>query len=418
MKNIRFIFIILSALYLSSPITIKAQQVYGISGFKPVYRSGPNDLIGIKFRFKVVENESQSLRLIFGFHRLHLPGLSINYIIETNIYSGIITSYPDDTCTTWPLIGNYIERESSLRLAIPDYAYHFGQQPGITTGILTSDSIIYPVQTYNIDNIQNLYKSDAISQFDVDDIETLVTLERGDTTTKISQFNRCERPLLSEIYRKWKVRIVMPDKPLVECTYILPDLGARYLTVIEAMNFASEYLNGAGFFTVQYWDFASIRESDPVWRSDTTFVSSSSYDGNGSDFGIRVVTVNGYDRIEFSNRPGNTYIPKDTQFSINSSPLTISENNSALTSDLNLDQNFPNPFNSVTKISFTIPIRSYISLKVYNLLGKELATLISETLSPGYHSIQWDASGFSTGIYFYRLSTDLKVQTKKFIILK
>lgn len=418
MKTIRFIFIIISAIYLSLPVTTKAQQVYGLGGFNPVYRSGPDDLIGIKFRFKVVENESQSLRIIFGFHRLHLPGLSLNYIIETNIYSGRITSYLDNSCTKWPLVGNYIERESSLRLAIPDYAYHFGQQPGITTGIITSDPLNYPVQTYNIDNIPNLYKSDAISQFDVDGIETLITLERGDTTIKVSHFNRCERPLLSEIYRKWKVSVVMPDKQLVECTYVLPDLGARYLTITEAMNFASEFLNGDGFFTIQYWDFASIRESDPIWRSDTTFISSSNYDGNGSDFGIRVVTVNGYDRIEFSNRPGNTYITKDTQFSINSSPLTSSENNFISTNGFKLDQNIPNPFNSVTKFSFTIQSRAYVSLKVYNLLGKEVETILSETLSPGYHSIQWDASGLSNGIYFCRLSTIFMTQTKKFIIQK
>ena len=417
MKNIISIFIVSFALVMSFHTTIQSQQVYGLSGFRPVYEADQNDLIGIRYRFKVLENESQSLRLIFGFHRFHLPGLTLNYIVETNVYSGRYSSYSDNTCTTWPLAGNYIEKESSLRLAIPDYAFYFAQQPGITTGIHSYNPLTFPVQAYNIDNIPNLYKADAISQFDVDNIEALVTLERSDITTDVSLFNRCDRPLIAGTYRKWKVRVEMPNKPAVECSFVLPDQGARYLTVTEAMNFASEFLNGSGNFIVQYWDFASIRESDPVWRSETNFLSSPMYDGNGSDFGIRVVNVNGDDRVEFSNLSGNTYIPRDTQFSI-TSPLTSTEDNSAFTISFKLYQNYPNPFNSATSISFTIPTLSFVSLIIYDLLGKEVAVIVSDVLSAGSYTKQWEASGISSGIYFYRLSVNSQIQTKKLILHK
>jgi hypothetical protein len=392
-------------------------QPYGLGGFRPTYRSGPDDLIGVRFRFKVTENESQTLRIIFGFQRLHNPGSQLNYVIETNVYSGRVACYPDGGCTTWPLLGTYTEHESSLRLAIPDYAFYFRQQPGITTGIRSSDPVWYPIQTYHIDNIDSLYKSDAISQFNIDSIETLVTMERGDTTTDVSMFNRCDRPLLSGVYRKWTVHVEMPSRPIQVCTYVLPDSGARYLTVNEAMNFASEFINGSGFFTVQYWDFASIRESDPVWRVDTTFMSNSDYDGSGTDYGIRVVNVDGRDRVEFSNRPGNNYLPANTRFSTASWPSTSVDNHLSFPASPHLDQNYPNPVNPSTTIRYQIPKGGHVSLKVFDVLGHVVADLVEKDQMLGHYSVQWQPQ-LSTGTYFYRIQAPDLVETKRLLLIK
>jgi hypothetical protein len=92
----------------------------------------------------------------------------------------------------------------------------------------------------------------------------------------------------------------------------------------------------------------------------------------------------------------------------------------------NLDQNYPNPFNPVTTISFSIPSRSFVRLSVYDALGKELVTLLSRELSAGSHAQQWNAKGFPSGIYFYRMSarttsdenTSSFVETRKLILLK
>ena len=97
---------------------VPGAAVFGISGFRAIHPPGPNDLTGVRFRFQVIKNQSQSLRLIFGFNRFHTPGSSFNYLLETNVYSGRLT-YSDGGCTTWPLLGVYTEAESSLRLAIP-----------------------------------------------------------------------------------------------------------------------------------------------------------------------------------------------------------------------------------------------------------------------------------------------------------
>jgi hypothetical protein len=83
-----------------------------------------------------------------------------------------------------------------------------------------------------------------------------------------------------------------------------------------------------------------------------------------------------------------------------------------------LKQNYPNPFNPSTSISFSIPSTSFVSLKVYDLLGREVATLVSEQMSSGNHSKQWNAAALPSGIYFYRLQTGSFTETKKLVLLK
>jgi hypothetical protein len=83
-----------------------------------------------------------------------------------------------------------------------------------------------------------------------------------------------------------------------------------------------------------------------------------------------------------------------------------------------LHQNYPNPFNPSTTITFTIPWRSVVSLKIYDLFGREVATVVSEEMSSGNYSRTWNATKISSGIYFYRLQAGNLKETKILIILK
>ncbi|MBN1634591.1 MAG: carboxypeptidase regulatory-like domain-containing protein [Ignavibacteria bacterium] len=83
-----------------------------------------------------------------------------------------------------------------------------------------------------------------------------------------------------------------------------------------------------------------------------------------------------------------------------------------------LSQNYPNPFNPVTKINFDIPENGLISLKVYDILGKEVVTIVNETRDAGYYTIIFDASKLSSGAYFYRLSANGFSSVKKLVVLK
>jgi hypothetical protein len=83
-----------------------------------------------------------------------------------------------------------------------------------------------------------------------------------------------------------------------------------------------------------------------------------------------------------------------------------------------LSQNYPNPFNPVTKISFDIPKSGFVSLKVYDVLGKEVKTLVNEVKNPGSYTVNFNASAFSSGTYFYRLESNGFVSTKKMLLIK
>ena len=85
---------------------------------------------------------------------------------------------------------------------------------------------------------------------------------------------------------------------------------------------------------------------------------------------------------------------------------------------MHLLQNYPNPFNPSTTISFSLPKRSFVSLKIYDVIGREIATIVSEELSAGTYSRQWTAESFTSGIYFYRLEAGSFIETKKLILLR
>jgi hypothetical protein len=83
-----------------------------------------------------------------------------------------------------------------------------------------------------------------------------------------------------------------------------------------------------------------------------------------------------------------------------------------------LCQNYPNPFNPITNISFSIPTRSFVSIRVFDLLGREVSTIVSEQIPAGNYTRQWNAANFPSGVYFYHLKAGSFTETKKLLLLK
>jgi hypothetical protein len=83
-----------------------------------------------------------------------------------------------------------------------------------------------------------------------------------------------------------------------------------------------------------------------------------------------------------------------------------------------LSQNYPNPFNPSTTIKFALPHAGPVTLRVYNVLGEEVVTLISGEHPAGTFEASWDASGLPSGVYFYRLTAGEYIQTKKMVLMK
>ncbi|MDQ3019534.1 MAG: YCF48-related protein [Bacteroidota bacterium] len=98
--------------------------------------------------------------------------------------------------------------------------------------------------------------------------------------------------------------------------------------------------------------------------------------------------------------------------------IAIEDISSFIPDEFSLEQNYPNPFNPNTVISYQLKISSFISLKVYDLLGKEVATLINEKQSAGIHSVDFNGSNLPSGIYFYKIETVNYSETRKMILLK
>jgi hypothetical protein len=101
----------------------------------------------------------------------------------------------------------------------------------------------------------------------------------------------------------------------------------------------------------------------------------------------------------------------------------INKISSEVPEHFSLYQNYPNPFNPTTKIKFSIPSpspleRSGVRLVIYDALGREVQTLVNEQLHPGTYEVEWPASNFSSGMYYYTITSDTFTQTKKMVLLK
>jgi hypothetical protein len=114
---------------------------------------------------------------------------------------------------------------------------------------------------------------------------------------------------------------------------------------------------------------------------------------------------------------------------VNSIITSVKKNvSSTIPKEFSLFQNYPNPFNPRTTISFDLPVARQVSIKIFDILGKEIASLVNEEMLAGRHSVKWDADRFASGMYFYRISvsawpsqdgqTGNFIQTKKMILIK
>ncbi len=99
-------------------------------------------------------------------------------------------------------------------------------------------------------------------------------------------------------------------------------------------------------------------------------------------------------------------------------PTDIGGNLSGMPTRFELSQNYPNPFNPSTQIKFSVPKEGFVNIKVFDVLGREVRTLVNEVKKPGYYSVDFDGANLSSGFYFYRMETSSYVETKKMMLLK
>ena len=149
------------------------------------------------------------------------------------------------------------------------------------------------------------------------------------------------------------------------------------------------------------WNDLTTVGSDIITFTDIGLVPSTAYC-------YRVLAYNGIGNSEYSN--------------INCASTSASGiddiNSGGIPESFELFNNYPNPFNPSTTIYYAIPEPGFVELKVFDVLGNEMISLVSELKDAGYHNIQFDATGYQSGIYFYRLESGGFVETKKMALLK
>ncbi len=139
---------------------------------------------------------------------------------------------------------------------------------------------------------------------------------------------------------------------------------------------------------------------------------------------IRSVYREGQNYTNFDSRNRMLTLPAGTgghfvvTFGRVPSTIIAGRDNPVLPESMELCQNYPNPFNPTTTIGFLLPKPGFITLRIYDVLGKEVATLVSGRLAAGKYEYQWNAGKLASGIYYYRLQSDNFAQTRKLILLK
>jgi len=158
-----------------------------------------------------------------------------------------------------------------------------------------------------------------------------------------------------------------------------------------------------------------------LWSSDNEFAE------------IHKIRISDFTIVETISAPGGDYPngltwdgqylwvannDTDSLYQLDVSGGTAIENEDQLPLKFSLSQNYPNPFNPTTKIKFTIPQTGFTSLKVYDVLGNEVTTLVNEEKPAGEYEVEFDANTLTSSVYFYRLRAGEFIQTKKMILIK
>lgn len=174
-------------------------------------------------------------------------------------------------------------------------------------------------------------------------------------------------------------------------------------------------LDGWGTLTTQYGTFQVLRTQERHWIKEylngqlTTNKQSVSY----AWFDQRGITI-----LSYTNPSDSVNFTTATIIEAELSPASAEQINNFVPDNFQLEQNYPNPFNPTTTIRYALPEVSFAMIKVYDMLGNEVITLINEEQAAGNYEVDFNATGLSSGMYFYTLKAGNFVETRKMLLLK
>lgn len=187
----------------------------------------------------------------------------------------------------------------------------------------------------------------------------------------------------------------------------------------------------SGSYTVPGTGWKYIELTTPFFYDGTNSLlieicyNNSSYTTNTNVFGTTVANTIVHNHQDIQSGDGCVQIT--TPGSVTAKPnislmytniVSVHNGSTGLPKDFSLSQNYPNPFNPFTKIDFALPKQSFVTIKVYDMLGREVGTLLNDNKPAGYYSIDFNASELSSGVYVYTITAGSYTQSMRMVILK
>ncbi len=304
------------------------------------------------------------------------------------------------------------------------------RQLGLCYSFSNGDDVPWPVNVptlgYTLLYGPAVYSQDSVAVFDGKVKENYKNL-------KLNTFH----PILDDSYS-------FPDNP--------PDTSSRYINMniegpIDTHTQAWNISRGYGLFGWPYYDPFNNENThfpysgDPItetgWYSLTN--SPDDYVGSGAGFVfstgpftlapeesnwamIALIPALGEDNFDSITKLRNKVdqlraMPYDS-LAVSNRIVSSVKDDKDLKLDYALEQNYPNPFNPTTRIEYTIPQQSNVKIEIFNLLGQQVSTLINTEQNAGRHFVNWNASTFSSGVYFYKINAGSFIETKKMMLVK
>ena len=179
------------------------------------------------------------------------------------------------------------------------------------------------------------------------------------------------------------------------------------------------------FKPIAFLDVLNGFTTDEKWQSLSSGIVSDSIGPGGNSFTLSAgplsIPAGQTVRVGFAVLKGNDLMDLKNQVIIAKNKYNsvgIIQISDLLPKKYELMQNYPNPFNPATKISFAIPQNDFVSIKIYDVLGREIMTLVNEKLSAGTYEFNFDGTNLSSGLYFYRMTTNKFSEIKRMILVK
>ncbi|MDQ7816739.1 MAG: T9SS type A sorting domain-containing protein [Melioribacteraceae bacterium] len=407
------------------------------------------NFIGVRYKAYLAENELSETEwmLLFGGSGFTLNGEYQPHFIDLMIKGSWVNIYDDEFCTGGFPAPQQTLNNFTVEFGISDYEDETKQDNDI--GVWTNDPIFLPRVFTNIDSFNPSAADKIMTEFQVnkggflEGREIEVSFVRAEQKYLPRDKNYFMDPDLNclpnrqadILYRRWIATLTVPSLGIQSTVdFYINALQGDKLTGRNILNFMWEnpgkpYLESDKYKVIIF--DPEVMTLAGEWKKATKFLvdyrtPDQPTDSNGKLVGgYRKVTYNNHPAIEASFGYGYTdyvsdanlfdYEPTDATKGIIDLDETVNISNGdiQLQEHFELSQNSPNPFNSITKIKFGLPESAHIKLIIYDILGREVSTLVNKELEAGYHE-----KNLSSGVYLYRLSTPKFTSVKKLLLMK